>query len=83
MSLARSPAYKSGHSSLAYNRIARFKHWLEMRARVTPPKVAVCGMPMSARLGLDCRGLAAFDGTTYVWSWIGTHDEYPRLIASI
>lgn len=35
-----------------------------------------------ARVGLDCRALAAFDGRTYVWFWIGTHDEYLRLVAS-
>jgi hypothetical protein len=37
----------------------------------------------SARVGLDYRALAAFDGTTYVWFWIGTHDEYLQLIASL
>lgn len=36
----------------------------------------------SARIGLDHRALAVFDGTIYVWFWIGTHDEYLRLIAS-
>jgi hypothetical protein len=36
----------------------------------------------SARVGLDYRALAAFDGTTYVWFWIGNHDEYLDLIAS-
>lgn len=37
----------------------------------------------SARVGLDHRALAAFDGTTYVWFWIGTHDEYSHLITSL
>jgi hypothetical protein len=37
----------------------------------------------SARVGLDYRALAAFDDTTYVWFWIGTHDEYLHLIASL
>ncbi len=36
----------------------------------------------SARVGLDYRAVAAFDGTTYVWFWIGTHDDYLRLISS-
>jgi hypothetical protein len=35
----------------------------------------------STRIGLDYRALAAFDGTTYVWFWIGNHEEYLRLIA--
>jgi hypothetical protein len=37
----------------------------------------------SARVGLRYRVLAAFDGATYVWFWIGTHDEYLRLIGSV
>lgn len=36
----------------------------------------------SVRVGQEYRALAAFDGTTYVWFWIGTHDEYLELIAS-
>lgn len=36
----------------------------------------------SARVGLEYRVLAAFDGTTYVWFWIGPHDEYDRLLRS-
>ena len=49
MSLLRSPAYKAGDSSLASSRIARFKHWLEMRALLAPPKMAVLGAPTSSR----------------------------------
>ena len=37
----------------------------------------------SARLGLDCRAVAAFNGTTYIWFWIRTQDVYLRLIASL
>jgi hypothetical protein len=36
----------------------------------------------SVRVGLDHRALAAYEGTTYIWFWIGSHDEYLRLIAS-
>jgi len=36
----------------------------------------------SARVGLEYRVLAAFDGTTYVWFWIGPHDEYDRFVRS-
>src|SRR6266567_1936220 len=39
--------------------MARFRHWLEMRARVAPPKMACLGAPTSSRLrhetGNDCR----------------------------
>ncbi len=34
----------------------------------------------SVRIGLDYRALAAFGGTTYIWFWIGDHDEYMHLI---
>ena len=36
----------------------------------------------SARVGLNHRALAAFDGMTYIWFWIGTHNDYLRLISS-
>ena len=36
----------------------------------------------SARVSRGYRVLAAFDGATYVWFWIGTHDEYLRLLRS-
>ncbi|MCC6125415.1 MAG: hypothetical protein IT426_10660 [Pirellulales bacterium] len=34
----------------------------------------------SARVGLGHRALAVPDGDDFVWVWIGTHDEYDRLI---
>jgi hypothetical protein len=37
----------------------------------------------SVRIVLSHRALAAFDGTTYIWFWIGDHDEYMHLIASL
>jgi len=37
----------------------------------------------SVRIGLEYRALAALDGTTYIWFWIGNHDDYTRLIASL
>ena len=36
----------------------------------------------SARVGENHRALAAFDGTTFVWFWIGPHDEYERMLRS-
>lgn len=35
----------------------------------------------SVRIGLDCRALAVEDGDDFIWVWIGTHDEYERMIA--
>ena len=32
----------------------------------------------SARIGDHYRALADFDGQTYVWTWIGTHEEYNK-----
>lgn len=34
----------------------------------------------SARVGLTYRALAVEDGGDFIWVWIGTHDEYERLI---
>lgn len=34
----------------------------------------------SARIGLDHRALAVEDGQDFIWVWIGTHDEYKRII---
>ena len=44
-------------------------HFKEVKARL-----------WSVRVGENHRALAAFDGTTFVWFWIGTHDEYERLL---
>lgn len=36
----------------------------------------------SVRVGLHYRALAVEDGSDLLWVWIGTHDEYDRLLAS-
>jgi hypothetical protein len=41
---------KDEESSEEANLAARFKHWLERRARCTPPKTADFGEPTSSRL---------------------------------
>lgn len=35
----------------------------------------------SARVGLAYRALAVGDGENFIWVWIGTHDEYERMIS--
>lgn len=34
----------------------------------------------TARIGMDYRVLAVEDGNDFIWVWIGTHDEYERMI---
>ena len=34
----------------------------------------------SVRIGLDHRALAIEDGGDFIWVWVGTHDEYNRMI---
>lgn len=34
----------------------------------------------SVRAGLNHRALAVEDGDDYIWGWIGTNDEYERMI---
>ncbi len=33
-----------------------------------------------AKVGIDHRALAVEDGEDFVWVWIGTHDEYDRIV---
>ena len=35
----------------------------------------------SVRIGLDYRALAIQEGQDFIWVWIGTHDEYDRMIS--
>ena len=35
----------------------------------------------SARVGIAYRALAARDGQTWVWFWIGSHADYDNLLA--
>lgn len=37
----------------------------------------------SVRIGLDYRAIAVEDGSDFVWVWIGSHDEYERMINGI
>jgi hypothetical protein len=34
----------------------------------------------SARVGIHYRALAIADESDFIWVWIGTHEEYDRLI---
>ena len=34
----------------------------------------------SVRAGLNHRALAVEDGQDFIWVWIGTHDEYKRML---
>ncbi len=34
----------------------------------------------SVRVGINHRALAMEDGEDFIWVWIGTHDEYERMI---
>ena len=34
----------------------------------------------SVRVGINHRALAIDDGEEFIWVWIGTHDEYERMI---
>ena len=36
----------------------------------------------SVRAGMNYRALATEDGADFIWVWIGTHDEYQRLLKS-
>lgn len=38
------------------------------------------GSLWSARVGLAYRALAVEDGEDFVWVWIGSHDDYERIL---
>jgi hypothetical protein len=38
------------------------------------------GQFWSARVGINYRALAVRDGEDFIWVWIGTHDEYDRMV---
>ena len=37
----------------------------------------------SARVGIGYRAVAALDGNTWVWFWIGSHADYDKLLAQM
>ena len=39
-----------------------------------------CGDLWSIRIGSGYRALAVLQNNTFFWFWIGTHDEYERLL---
>lgn len=34
----------------------------------------------SIRIGIHCRAVGKFESDSFVWSWIGTHAEYDRIV---
>jgi len=40
----------------------------------------IVGRFWSARIGINYRALAVKDGEDFIWVWVGTHDEYDRMI---
>lgn len=38
------------------------------------------GKLWSVRIGIGHRALAVEEGEDFIWVWIGTHDEYERII---
>ena len=38
------------------------------------------GMFWSVRIGLAFRALAVREGNDFIWVWIGSHDDYGRMI---
>ncbi|MDR9367036.1 MAG: hypothetical protein RI575_17000 [Balneolaceae bacterium] len=37
----------------------------------------------SARVNISCRALGIRDGEEIIWFWIGSHDEYERIIEQL
>lgn len=45
-----------------------------------PSLLKKVGKLWSVRAGINHRALAVEDGEDFIWVWIGTHDEYERMI---
>lgn len=62
-------------------RIARKKFEL-LKANPSHPSLHFkkVGKFWSVRAGINHRALAINDGEDFLWVWIGTHDEYERMI---
>ncbi|MEI6126075.1 MAG: hypothetical protein WCQ99_05915 [Pseudomonadota bacterium] len=53
---------------------------LKQNARHPSLQFKKVGKLWSARVGLAHRALAVEDGDDFIWVWIGSHDEYARMI---
>ncbi len=53
---------------------------LETNPRHPSLRLKPVGKFWSVRVGQNFRAIATRRGETFVWFWIGTHDEYERLI---
>ena len=53
---------------------------LERNPRHPSLRFKKLGKLWSVRVGGNYRALAMEDGTGYIWVWIGSHEEYERLI---
>lgn len=61
---------RKNHELLRRNPRHPSLHFKEVRSRL-----------WSARVGEHYRALAGFDGTTFVWFWIGSHQDYDKLVS--
>ena len=58
------------------------KNFELLKANPSPPSLYFkkVGKFWSVRVGLNHRALAVEDGKDFIWVWVGTHDEYERMI---
>jgi hypothetical protein len=55
---------------------------LRTNPRHPPLHFKKVGKFWSVRAGIAYRALAVEDGEDFIWGWIGSHDEYERMIES-
>ncbi len=53
---------------------------LKINPRLPSLQFKKVGKLWSARISLNYRALAVEDEEDFIWIWIGTHDEYLRMI---
>lgn len=57
----------------------QYRLWLE-NSQHPSLQFKPVGILWSVRITLHCRALALFENGAYHWFWIGSHQEYDRLV---
>jgi hypothetical protein len=62
---------------------ARLPAHVQLQAREAYRLFVDDPVTFSARVGIGYRAVAALDGNTWVWFWIGSHADYDKLLGEM
>jgi len=78
-SLAQLPEGIRRQARTAYGLFRRDPHHPSLRFKKVHATLPV----FSARINIDYRAVGVVDGDDVVWFWIGSHDEYDKLLRQL